>query len=155
MAEALNLTPDQKAKIEDILRKHHDEMEKMRALQQTIESEVKEILTPEQQQKWAGMRGRGEGPGGRPQGLARMQEMIKDLNLTSDQQAKVQQILQENQPDMQDIRDDKSLSEQQRQDKMKALHQTIEDEIKSILTPEQQQKFAAQQEHHQDQKPVQ
>jgi Spy/CpxP family protein refolding chaperone len=75
--------------------------------------------------------GHGPGPG-----------FAKELNLTADQQAKVKQIMEQNHASMKAIRDDQSLTPEQRHQKMSALHESMKTQMDAILTPEQQQKMA-------------
>lgn len=42
---------------------------------------------------------------------------------------------------MKAIRDDTSLSEEQRKNKMKAIHESLQDQMSTALTPEQQAKL--------------
>jgi Spy/CpxP family protein refolding chaperone len=70
-----------------------------------------------------------------------IERLTKDLNLTDDQQAKIKPILQDRRSKAQAIRGDASLSKEQRKDKMKEVSQSSNDQIKAILTPDQQKKF--------------
>jgi Spy/CpxP family protein refolding chaperone len=83
--------------------------------------------------------GLGHGPGGPGFG--------KELNLTADQQAKMKQIREQNMASMKAIRDDQSLTPEQRQQKMQALHESMKTQMEAILTPEQQKKMAQMPEH--------
>jgi Spy/CpxP family protein refolding chaperone len=59
MTENLNLTPDQKAKVQPILDQarpqiaaiHQEAMQKMKAVMDNVNSQLRPLLTPEQQQK--------------------------------------------------------------------------------------------------------
>jgi len=42
---------------------------------------------------------------------------------------------------MKAVREDSSLSEDQRRAKMKSIHESLHDQINAVLTPEQQAKF--------------
>src|SRR4029077_10830339 len=85
---------------------------------------------------WSG-HGRWQGHGNP---LARM---TKSLNLTSDQQAKVQPILDEAKPQIAAIH-------QEAMQKTKAVMDNAMSQIRPLLTPEQQKKFDAVQKAHQD-----
>jgi Spy/CpxP family protein refolding chaperone len=82
--------------------------------------------------------------------------LSKELNLTDDQKAKVKPILDEQTKQMRAMQEDSSLTQDQKREKMKQLHQTTHSQINEILTPEQQKKFAAlkeqQKEHHEGSK---
>jgi periplasmic protein CpxP/Spy len=70
----------------------------------------------------------------------RVERLAKQLNLTSDQQAKVQGILEQKQGSMQKLRQDSSLSQQDRRAKMTDIHSATETQIHTLLTGNQQQK---------------
>lgn len=65
----------------------------------------------------------------------------KHLNLTSDQQGKVLDILKSEQSQMETLRSDTSLSREDRHSKMMDIHKTSNDQIRALLTPDQQKKF--------------
>ena len=109
------------------------------------------ILTPDQQQKLATLRGtrregRGEfrGEKGERGGKGKLAEK---LGLSADQKTKMQSIFQSNRQQMSAIRDNQSLSQQDKQAKMQQLHQSMKSQIDGVLTPDQQQKFAQMREH--------
>jgi Spy/CpxP family protein refolding chaperone len=79
----------------------------------------------------------------------RLQHMTKTLNLTPDQQEKIKPILENEQSQMQSMRQDTSMTKQDRMAKAQQLHQTSNDQINQILTPDQQQKWSAMQAQHQ------
>ena len=82
--------------------------------------------------------------------------LSKELNLTDEQKEKVKPILDEQTKQMHAAQEDTSLTQEQKRDKMKQIHQTTHSQINEILTPEQQKKFAAlkeqQKEHHEGSK---
>lgn len=71
------------------------------------------------------------GPGGHP-----FEHMTKELNLTADQQAKVQPILDKAKPQLQAIHQDAM-------QKAKLVLDSTMDQVRPLLTPEQQQKMDA------------
>jgi len=71
----------------------------------------------------------------------RTQELTKKLNLTSDQQAKVQQILQSESSQVESLRSDSSLSQQDRHSKMMDIHQATNTQIRAALDPNQQKQW--------------
>lgn len=73
---------------------------------------------------------------------SRLEWLSKELNLTDDQKAKVKPILADEGKQMQAAKEDTSLSQEQKHDKMKQIHETTNSQINDILTPEQQKKFA-------------
>ena len=80
----------------------------------------------------------------------------KELNLTDDQKAKVKPILDDEEKQFKAAQEDASLSQDQRHDKMKQIHDTADSQINGLLTPDQQKKFAQLKErrkgHHEGQK---
>ena len=68
------------------------------------------------------------------------------LNLTEDQQAKLQPIIREEMTQINAARNDTSLTQEQKQQKIDQIRQTEFPKIQAILTPEQQKKLAEMQE---------
>jgi len=94
---------------------------------------------------WAQM---GAGPeggmGGHGQPMSadqRLQMMTKQLNLTADQQEKIKPMLESQNQQMQALHQDTSLSQEDRMSKMREIRQSTNEQIKSVLNPDQQQKF--------------
>ena len=79
----------------------------------------------------------------------RAERIAKQLNLTSDQQAKVQGILQQQRTAMQNVRQDSSLSPQDRRTKMMDIRSSTNTQIRALLTADQQQKWDQMQNSHQ------
>jgi len=77
-----------------------------------------------------------------------LQMLSEKLNLTDDQKAKVKPILQDQLQQMKAVREDSSLSEEQRQAKMKSIHESLHNQINAVLTPEQQAKFKQMRQEH-------
>jgi periplasmic protein CpxP/Spy len=85
-----------------------------------------------------------EGPHGRgghfdPEKQTQM--LTKQLNLTSDQQPKVLDILKSQQSQMESLRSDTSLSQQDRRSKMMDIRKTSDDQIRALLDSNQQKKW--------------
>ena len=69
-------------------------------------------------------------------------QMLSDkLNLTDDQKAKLKPILEDQMQQMKAVRDDTSLSQDQKRAKIKSIHESFHEQINAVLTPEQQAKF--------------
>ena len=77
----------------------------------------------------------------------RLQRMTKQLNLTDDQQQKIKPILENESTQMQSLRADSSLPQQDRMAKMQQIRQTSSEQIKPILNADQQQKFTEMMSH--------
>jgi periplasmic protein CpxP/Spy len=86
-----------------------------------------------------------EQPNGRPRGHfdpeKRTEMLTKQLNLTSDQQPKVLEILKSQQSQMESLRSDSSLSQDDRHSKMMEIRKTSDDQIRGLLDGKQQKKF--------------
>jgi periplasmic protein CpxP/Spy len=75
----------------------------------------------------------------------RLQHMTRQYNLTEDQQTKIKPILEQEQQQMQTLRSDTSMSQQDRMSKIRELRQSTNEQIKGVLTPDQQKKWEAMQ----------
>jgi periplasmic protein CpxP/Spy len=94
--------------------------------------------------------GQGGGQWGRgqpPTTEQRLQRMTQQLNLTEEQQQKIKPILESESTQMQALRGDSSLTQEERMAKMKELRQGTSEQIKPILTADQQQKYAEMMSH--------
>jgi Spy/CpxP family protein refolding chaperone len=78
---------------------------------------------------------------GRPDPAQRTQELSKKLNLTSDQQGKVQEILQSEHSQMENLHQDNSLSQQDRHAKMMDVRKSSDTQIRALLDSPQQKKW--------------
>lgn len=78
----------------------------------------------------------------------RLEWLSKELNLTEEQKAKVKPILEDQEKQMHAIREDSSLSQEQKHEKMMQVHENTHSQINGILTPDQQKKFADLKEQH-------
>jgi periplasmic protein CpxP/Spy len=76
----------------------------------------------------------------------RMEHLTKELNLTKEQQEKIRPIIEKEMKDIRDVRQDTSLTQEQKMEKIKVIHQATQAELNKILTPEQQKKYAEMQE---------
>jgi len=78
-------------------------------------------------------RGRAGGPlGGR---------IAQELNLTEDQKARLNTLFDQHREQMGALRQDTSLTQEQRREKMRELRESMHTQMTGILTPEQQEKF--------------
>lgn len=71
----------------------------------------------------------------------RLQHMTKMLNLTDDQQQKIKPILENESQQMQSLQQDTTMSQQDRWGKMRQIRTQTREQIKPILTADQQQKW--------------
>jgi periplasmic protein CpxP/Spy len=79
----------------------------------------------------------------------RLQMLTQQLKLTSDQQPKVLDVLKAEQSQMESLRSDSSLSQDDRRSKMMEIHKASNDQIRALLDPKQQKKWDAMQSQHQ------
>ena len=75
----------------------------------------------------------------------RMQDTARELNLTPEQTAKLQTIVRERMEKMRALRQDTSLSSEERREKFQAGREELLAEVKKVLTPEQFEKWKAKQ----------
>ena len=81
----------------------------------------------------------------------RVARMTKRYNLSSDQQAQIKPILANQQQQMQALRQDSSLSREDRMAKMKSIRDDSSGKISALLNDSQKQKFAQDQQRRQQQ----
>ncbi|MGA2981278.1 MAG: hypothetical protein ABSD76_16940 [Terriglobales bacterium] len=93
---------------------------------------------PNNQQPAQGNAGWHHGP---PDPAQRTAELTKKLKLTSDQQTKVQDILQSEHSQMEALHQDSSMSQQDRRTKMMEIRQTTDTQIRALLDSAQQKKW--------------
>ena len=79
--------------------------------------------TPQQSHEAAGATGSPD---------AHLQMLSEKLNLTEDQKAKLKPILQDQAQRLRELRDDSSLSPDQKSAKKKVIHETTHDQINSV-----------------------
>lgn len=138
----LNLTPDQKTQVRDLLQKQRQQVQSIRQdasltpeqrqtdikqLRQSTHQQVLGVLTPEQQ--------------ARLKQIQQRQRGLAALNLTPDQRARLRPIRQQMRQEVLAVRQDSSLSPQQKQNKIRDIRQNATLRMKGVLTPEQQQQL--------------
>jgi Spy/CpxP family protein refolding chaperone len=74
----------------------------------------------------------------------RMQDTMKELNLSDEQKEKLKPIWQEQMQKMRELWQDQSLSRQEKMEKFKAVQKEMQSKLKEILTAEQLQKWEKQ-----------
>lgn len=150
MAQKLNLTAAQQSQIQAIFegsrvqsRQIRSEAslteaqrkERLKAVHKASRDAVMNVLTPAQQaqlqqmmaQKRAGKGGNGIG-----------RNMAQELNLTPAQKAQLKEIRQDARADMMAVRNDTSLTWEQKRARLQAIRAQMREAINQILTPEQQ-----------------
>jgi Spy/CpxP family protein refolding chaperone len=131
---------------------------KREALHQQHKEEISAVLTAEQRAQAAATKKDWKGKGGDARkgdrkdgvksdrkdaqgGRGRGGDMAKELNLTTDQQAKVAAIRTENKAKLDAVRNDASLTQEQKRSKVAEIMKAQGEQMKSVLTTEQQQKM--------------
>lgn len=71
----------------------------------------------------------------------RLEDAVKQLNLNDEQKTSLKGVFAESKTKRESIMNDSSLSQDQRHDKMKALHQDTMSKVNNILTPEQREEL--------------
>jgi Spy/CpxP family protein refolding chaperone len=153
-AKELNLTDEQKDKVRTILRENlgklrdlrqdtalsqAEKMEKAKAIREEIRAEFKKVLTPEQFKQWQEKEGETL-PQIRPS-IERLQETIDSLNLSDEQKEKLRPLHEEQMQKLQDLRDDTTLSAQQKLEKLNAMRQEVMPKMKTVLDDDQYKKW--------------
>lgn len=81
------------------------------------------------------------GGGGHYDPAKRAKMLTKHLNLSSDQQAKVLDILKLEQSQMENLRSNSSLSQDDRRSNVMDIRKSSNDQIRALLTPDQQKRL--------------
>jgi protein CpxP len=90
--------------------------------------------------------GERRGPGRGMNADAMLQRMSESLNLTDDQKSKIKPILQDSEKQMKELRDNTSVSDDDRRTKMMEIRKSSNEKINPVLTPDQQKKWAEERE---------
>jgi periplasmic protein CpxP/Spy len=67
----------------------------------------------------------------------KLQEAVNELNLTDDQKGKLKDVFADAKTKRDSIANDSSLTQDQKKDKMKALHDDTMSKVNDVLTPDQ------------------
>lgn len=104
------------------------------------------IVIPVQAQQSPAAQGSPQAGGRAADMQAHQLEMLTNrLNLTSDQQTQIKSIQDDNRQQMMTVRNDSSLSQDQRRSKMMDIRKSSQDKIRALLTDEQKTKYDAMQ----------
>ena len=168
----LSLTEDQKAKIKSIREAQKAEMKSLKVdgktegdkesrkeLHEKYKTQIDAVLTPaqkeqlnKQKEEWKqkGAAGKADGfkRGQKGDRKDRMKEFGKELNLTSDQQAKVTSINNEFKSKMETLRSNSTLSQDEKRGQFKKLAESHKTSLKAVLTQEQVAKMEAARKNH-------
>lgn len=153
MMKDLNLTPDQQSKIKSIREAEKKEMQGLKTggttgadkasrkeLHQKYQTQLQSVLTEEQKAKMQDRMKNGK-EAMSAKGGKREKEFGKDVNLTTDQKTKISSLNQDFKTKAQAIRNNSTLSAEEKKAQMKSLAQTHQTDMKAVLTPEQANKM--------------
>lgn len=170
----LNLSADQKARLQSIREDFKKQSEALKnntslsaqekqarrkTLHEQFRSQSESILTPAQKEQMAKNKSEwkanhkedrregkkeGEARGVKGKGMKRGADMQKELDLTSDQQHKMEQMRTDFRNRFTSLRSDNTLTEEQKKAKMQEMRKQQRDQMRSILTPDQIQKMESQ-----------
>lgn len=161
--DKLNLTAEQKAKLKTLHEQQKKEMqalknnssvtkEQKRELHKKYKDQFMAILTPAQQQQLATMKKDRKENGkkghynkdmahGKKGDFKRGANFQKELNLTQDQQDKMAKIRTDFRSQFETLRNDNSLTQEQKRAKMHNLMKQQQEQMKTVLTKEQLEKM--------------
>lgn len=164
----LNLTAEQKAKLQNLRQEQKKEMEALKqngqvskeqrkAIHEKYKAQYDAILTPAQKEEMSkkreewkakGKEGKGKsfgkrGAKGNHRGDFGQQAAFfkKELNLTTDQESRLKGIFQEFQTKSKDVRSNDNLTKEQKRMQMQSLVKQYMDQGKAVLNAEQLQKL--------------
>ncbi len=157
IAKELGLTQDQITQIKGILKTYHENIRttlksdepkeqkrtEIKALRDKAIADAKAVLTPDQLAKAEQMKlfdrafsfrhGHGRG--------MKALWVMKQLNLTPEQKAQVKSIVQDARTQAKAIKDNTTLTKEQKVTQFRELHESTMQKIKALLTPDQLQKL--------------
>jgi Spy/CpxP family protein refolding chaperone len=138
LSEKLNLTDTQKTAIEQIVANEAKEIQEIR---ENSRKEINAVLTPEQQKEFAEIKSEARHRM-REHAGDRLKMLAEKLILTDAQMTAIKPIFATEANDIKAVWQDNSLSKEQKQSKMSDIRESAKEKINTILTPEQQAKWA-------------
>ncbi len=138
--QARALNEDYHVKVKNLEKDNNITLKDYRAKKASLEQERKAkfqaLLTPEQKDKIAQDR-KARSEKMKMIAQKRMDKMKADLNLTDEQVAKIQEQRKSSMEQMKAIRENSSLSQEQKKEQLMNLHKSMHDSMNSILTADQ------------------
>jgi Spy/CpxP family protein refolding chaperone len=172
MAKQLNLTADQQSKLKTIHENERKEMEGLKTksltadqfkaqrkdLHKKYQDQVQAVFTPAQKAQMETFRAERKQNGGKKgqwqkggnDMAKRGGEFQKELNLTQTQKDQLSKMRSEVKSQVQSIRNDQSLTQDQKKEKMHSLKKEEQQKFKSVLTKEQLDKLESMKKEHKD-----
>ena len=155
LAQKLNLTDDQKSRIQGFLEEQRTQrqalrndaalsreqkQEKMREIQQQTRDNIRSVLSVEQQMKIEDLRKQAQD---RRQERANrvLDRLAERLALTDSQKETIRSYRQAEAEQLQALRDNSSLTPEQKREQFQTIRQHTQEQVRSVLTPDQQQKL--------------
>lgn len=157
MMKDLNLTPEQKSKMKELHLANRQEMDaikndqslseeqkkaKMQELRKIQKEKSKALLTAEQKAEIKAAARKGKDGHKR-----RHSNGMNDLNLTQDQKTRMNTIRQGFKEESEAIKNDENLTKEQKIEKSRQFRKSQQEQMKSILTPDQKTKMKAAKKH--------
>ncbi len=157
MMKELNLSAEQKAKLKTIHEAEKNEMQALKAdgkteadkaarkeIHEKYKTQLESVLTEEQKAKFKDGRKEGRGDkvnnGGRKE---KGRELSQELNLNADQKTKVASLNSEFKTKMDAVRNNSTLSNEEKKAQIKSIAEAHRANLKAILTPEQAAKMTS------------
>ena len=172
IAKQLNLSADQKAQMKTIHENQRKDMEALKTqsltadqlktqrqeIHKKYQQQMQSVLTPAQRDQVAKFRAERQKNGAangqwKKNGQAfrqRNAEIQKQLNLSQDQKDQLSKMRADVRSQMQSIRNDQSLTQDQKKEKMHSIMKDQREKFKSVLTKEQQDKLKELRKEHKD-----
>lgn len=178
MAKELNLTEQQKASLKSIHEAERNEMKNLKSgslttdeqkakrqeLHKKYSEQAQAVFTPEQKEQMKTMKAqwkadgkngkgkRGDKPEGQKggKGFNKGNDFSAQLNLSAEQKEKMEKLRNTSKTQMTAIKNDKSLSEDEKKAKMQDLRKSQQQQMNSILTKEQIEKMKSLRKDHKD-----
>lgn len=159
----LNLTEDQKTKLKSLHAEQRKEMEGLKSssltadqmkakreeLHRKYSDQAQAIYTPEQKQQLEKMKADWKSKGGdRSKGKEAHRRFGEQLNLTQTQKDQLKKFHSESRSKFETVRNDQTLSDDQKKAKFKELRKEQHEQMKTVLTPEQLEKMKSMHKEH-------
>lgn len=151
MMKELNLSAEQQAKLKTIHEAEKKEMQALKTdadkaarkeLHEKYKTQFESVLTAGQKTKLKEAKKEGKGERfGKDDRKEKGHASSKELNLSADQKAKVSSLNQEFKTKMDGVRNNSSLSQDEKKVQIKSLAEAHKTNLKTILTPEQAEKM--------------
>lgn len=147
----MNLTPEQKAKMKEMRQNNKSEIdaikndatltpeqkkEKIQALRKSEKQNMGKFLTEDQKAKLREAQEKGKNAD-----FIYKEKMMKDLDLNADQKMKMKEMRMDSKQQMEAIKNDPSLTQEQKNQKKEELHKSQQKEMNSFLTADQKAKM--------------